>query len=68
MANKYDKILGEYRENDNPLPDGLVFSRDGYSIEMKFLGQLVHTWTVNAPSVGTGTIRGFVGMGLPILT
>lgn len=51
MANKFDKILGEYRENDCP-----YFVKNGLSLELWYLGQLVQVWTTPpaaAPASGT---------------
>jgi hypothetical protein len=60
MANIYDKILGEYRQRD--LPDGVYFSRNGYTVSMLIDGIVVHSWTIDAPTSATITTGNPIGL------
>jgi hypothetical protein len=48
MANKYDKILGEYREKD--LGAHTRFVENGATLELWYYNQLVDSWTVVIPT------------------
>jgi len=48
MANKYDKILGEYREKD--LGEFTYFVENGDTLELWFHDQLVDSWAVVLPT------------------
>ena len=54
MANKFDKILGEYREDDCP-----YIVENGLNLELWFKSQLLQVWaTVPAAPPATGTPMG----------